>query len=278
MKRIIFFAFLLGIFSTKSISQTRSTLATERLESFNTKVENQEKSLAKNLRFQSIGPTVMSGRVVDLEVNPEDPTNFYAAYASSGLWVTNNNGTRFEPIFDHEAVMTIGDIAVDWNHNKTIWVGTGENNSSRSSYSGNGIYKSVDLGKSWQHLGLEETHHIGRIIIHPENSDVVWVASIGHLYSSNPERGVYKTIDGGKTWKKTLFINDSTGVIDLIIDPKNPDILYAAAWERERKAWNFKGSGIGSGIYKSIDGGETWTRITNGKNGFPITEGTGRIG
>lgn len=278
MKRLIIFIIWIVILQSNSFSQTSFTPSSERLDSYQTKSEIHESSLVKGLKFQSIGPTVMSGRVVDLAVNPEDPTHFFAAYASGGLWVTKNNGTRFEPIFDHEAVMTIGDIAVDWSHGQTIWVGTGENNSSRSSYSGNGVYKSSDQGKTWMHLGLEETHHIGRIIIHPEDPKTVWVASIGHLYSSNPERGVYKTTDGGTSWEKTLFINDSTGVIDLVVDPKNPDILYAAAWERERKAWNFKGSGNGSGIYKSTDGGQNWSKITDGKNGFPITKGTGRIG
>jgi len=278
MKRTIFFSMLTALVSSQLIAQTSFTPASARLDSHESKLSSTEASLVKGMRFQSIGPTVMSGRVIDLAVNPEDPTNFYAAFASGGLWVTHNNGTRFEPIFDHQSVMTIGDIAVDWKHDNTIWVGTGENNSSRSSYAGNGIYRSEDLGKTWQHLGLEETHHIGRVIIHPDNAEVVWVASVGHLYSSNPERGVYKTTDAGQTWEKTLYINDSTGVIDLIIDPKNADVLYAAAWERERKAWNFKGSGAGSGIYKSTDGGETWSLVTDGKNGFPITKGTGRIG
>jgi hypothetical protein len=140
------------------------------------------------------------------------------------------------------------------------------------------VYKSTDNGKSWQHVGLPESHHIGRIILDPQNPDIVWVAVVGHLYSNNPERGVYKTTDGGKTWKQVLFIADNTGVIDMAINPKRPNILYAAAWERERKAWHFKGAGTKSGIYKSTDGGETWTLLTNGKNGFPTGEGLGRIG
>lgn len=235
-------------------------------------------SLTGNLHFTSIGPTLMSGRVADLAVDPANPNHFFAAYASGGLWETNNNGTTFTPVFDDQPTLTIGAIAVSWNPGPVIWAGTGESNSSRSSYAGNGLYKSKDGGKTWEHLGLEETHHIGRIVIHPQNPDVVWVAAIGHLYTNNPERGVYKTTDGGKTWKKTLFVNDSTGAIDLAIDPLNPDILYAAMWERTRKAWNFKGSGPGSAIYKSTNGGKTWTKITTGYNGFPATSGTGRIG
>ena len=235
-------------------------------------------SLVKNVPFKSIGPTIMSGRVVDIEGDPQNPAHFYAAYASGGLWESNSNGISFKPLFDNEAVMTIGDIAVDWKHGGTIWVGTGENNSSRSSYSGNGIYKSSDNGKTWQWRGLAESHHIGRILIHPQNSDILWVAALGHLYSDNSERGVFKTTDGGQTWKKVLFLNDSTGAIDLTIDPQNPDVLFAAMWERSRRAWDFKESGSGSGIYKSSDGGEAWQKLNTKKSGFPTGKGIGRIG
>ena len=243
----------------------------------NAREQLQVKSIVNGVSFRSVGPTVMSGRVVDVEVDPANPTHFYAAFASGGLWETKNNGTSFEPIFDSEAVMTIGDIAVDWN-NKIIYVGTGENNSSRSSYSGMGVFKSTDNGKNWIHLGLDETHHIGRIILHPTDKNIFWVSSIGHLYSYNKERGVYKTKDGGNTWTQTLFINEKTGVIDLIIDEKNPMTLYAAAWERDRKAWNFTEAGTGSGIYKSTNGGEKWELISTAQSGFPQGEGVGRIG
>ena len=219
----------------------------------------------------------MSGRVVDLDVNPKDPANFYVAYASGGLWETKNHGNTFTPLFDNQMVMTIGDIKVDWDNN-IIYVGTGENNSSRSSYSGNGIYKSSDNGKNWTHIGLDDSHHIGRIIIHPNDSEVLWIAALGHLYSENIERGVYKSVNGGESWMKTLYVNELTGAIDLIIDESNPDILYASMWEKDRKAWNFDGAGLGSGIYKSIDGGINWLEISGGSSGFPDTEGTGRIG
>jgi photosystem II stability/assembly factor-like uncharacterized protein len=253
------------------------TNAETRLKSTTQRKMLTENSLVSNIEFRNIGPTVMSGRVVDIDVSESDPSHFYAAYASGGLWFTNNNGTTFSPIFDHETVMTIGDIAVNWQTN-TIWVGTGENNSSRSSYAGVGIYKSSDNGKNWAYLGLPESHHIGRIILHPTNPEIVWVAALGHLYSSNEERGVYKTTDGGKTWTKTLFINEDAGVIDLIINPKNPDELYATAWERTRRAWDFTESGSGSGIYKSTDGGDNWALLSNEKSGFPTGEGVGRIG
>lgn len=236
-----------------------------------------DNSIGNNIHFRSVGPTVMSGRVTDIEVDPNDATHFYVAYASGGLWETKNNGTSFTPLFDYEKVMTIGDIAIDWKNN-IIWVGTGENNSSRSSYSGVGIFKSVDNGKTWDHLGLEESQHISRIVLHPTDPNTVWVGVIGHLFSFNKERGLYKTSDGGKTWKQTLFVNDRTGIIDVVIDPNNPLNLYASAWQRERVAWNFVESGNGSGIYKSNDGGEKWELITDGKNGFPTGDGVGRIG
>lgn len=237
----------------------------------------QESSMVKNLSFTNIGPSIMSGRVVDLDVNPNKPTEFYVAYASGGLWYTNNNGTTFTPVMDNSPTQNIGDIAVDWKSG-TIWVGTGENNSSRSSYSGIGILKSVDKGKTWHHVGLTDSHHIGRILINPNNPDEVVIGVIGHLYSSNTERGIFKTTDGGKSWNKTLFIDEHTGIIDIEAVPGNFNIMYAAAWERERKAWNFDGCGENSAIYKSVDGGESWTKLTNEKSGFPIGEGVGRIG
>tara|TARA_B100001057_G_scaffold13732_1_gene12941 strand:- start:48377 stop:51190 length:2814 start_codon:yes stop_codon:yes gene_type:complete len=254
-----------------------STSSIDRNNGYEDRKRLEEKSLVKNLKFKNIGPSVMSGRVVDLEVNPNDPTHFYVAYASGGLWETKNNGNSFTSLFDNQMVMTIGDVKVDWQ-NKIIYIGSGENNSSRSSYSGNGIYRSVDNGKNWINLGLQESHHIGRIILHPKNPDILWVASLGHLYSPSVERGIYKSTDGGKSWQNKLFINEFTGAIDLVIDNSNPDILYCSMWEKDRKAWNFDGSGIGSGIYKSEDGGESWIEISGGDSGFPDTDGTGRIG
>ena len=225
----------------------------------------------------NIGPTVFSGRVSDLAVDPNDPSHFYVAYASGGLWETKNNGASFEPLFDSEVVMTIGAIAVNWESGD-IWVGTGEVNSSRSSYAGVGVYKSSDLGQSWTYLGLPESHHIGRIILHPDDRNTAWIAVLGHLYTDNPERGVYMTSDGGESWEQTLAINDRTGVVDLTLDSTAPNTLYAAAWERDRKAWNFTESGSGSGIYKSTDGGRNWTKVTTGNSGFPTGTGVGRIG
>ncbi|MBL0147068.1 MAG: hypothetical protein IPP48_16475 [Chitinophagaceae bacterium] len=219
----------------------------------------------------------MNGRVVDVEANPTDPTEFYIAYASGGLFYTNTNGQSLTPIFDNEDAFSIGDIAVDWN-TKAICVGTGEVNSSRSSYSGMGVYKSIDNGKTWQYLGLPESHHIGKIILHPTNSNIAWVAALGHLYSPNKERGVYKTTDGGKTWKQSLFVDENTGAVEMDINPINPNEIYAAMWYRERRAWDWKESGKTSALYKSNNGGETWKPVTLAGTGFATGDKIGRIG
>ncbi|WP_245964467.1 VPS10 domain-containing protein [Rufibacter immobilis] len=283
LSKPVFPLVLMGLLSLPVLAQKKEkqppfTPAKARLEGYEQRLKLQQNSLVGNLPFRNVGPTVMSGRVVDVEVNPADPTQFYVAYASGGLWRTTNNGISFEPLFDREAVMTLGDVAVDWKTN-TIWAGTGESNSSRSSYSGMGIYKSQDGGKTWQYKGLPESQHIGRIMLHPTDPNVAWVAAVGHLYSANPERGIYKTTDGGTTWKHVLKgADDNTGAVDLVIDPANPNTLYASMWHRQRRAWNFVESGSGSGIFKSTNGGETWQRVTGGSSGFPGGEGIGRIG
>lgn len=266
--------FLLSATSTSLIAQ-KATSASQVQESLTQKEQLTRNSIVKNIPFTNIGPTVMSGRIADIAVNPNDPTEFYAGYASGGLWHTTNNGVTFTPVMDNSQTQNIGDIAVDWK-TRTLWVGTGEKNSSRSSYAGIGVLKSTDQGKTWQNMGLPDSHHVSRIIINPNNSNEVLVAVIGHLYSPNAERGVFKTTDGGKTWKKTLYIDQNTGVIDIAFAPNNFNTMYAASWERDRKAWNFVGSGNNSGIYKSTDGGETWKNISG--NGFPTGAGVGRIG
>ena len=234
-------------------------------------------SLVKNISFKNIGPTVMSGRVTDLAINPETPTEFYVAYASGGVWHTVNNGTTFTPILDSSNTQNVGDIAVDWK-TRTIWVGTGENNASRSSYAGIGILKSTDNGKTWKNVGLKDSHHIGRILINPNNPDEVTVGVTGHLYSPNQERGIYKTIDGGASWTQTLFVDNMSGIIDLQHAPNNYNIMFASSWTKDRKAWNFDGNGNNSAIYKSTDSGATWTKVSTEKSGFPTGSGVGRIG
>jgi photosystem II stability/assembly factor-like uncharacterized protein len=265
------------IFSTVLTAQTiKPTDGMDRVKSLATK-----RGLAANspfkTKFRNVGPTMQGGRVVELAVNPEDPTEFYAAYATGGLWHTTNNGQSFTPIFDNEDVIFLGTVAVHWP-TRTIWVGTGEANASRSTYSGIGVFKSTNNGKTWEYLGLPESHHIGAIKLHPTNPNVAWVAVTGHLYTSNKERGVFKTADGGKTWRQTLYIDDNTGAIDMEINPLNPNELYATMWYKTRKAWNFEESGKTSGIYKSIDGGEKWNLISGAGSGFPTGEGVGRIG
>lgn len=241
------------------------------------KEEMIKNSLVKNISFENIGPTVMSGRVTDLAVNPENPIEFYVAYASGGVWHTINNGTTFTPILDSSNTQNVGDIAVDWK-TRTIWVGTGENNASRSSYAGIGILKSKDNGKTWENVGLTDSHHIGRILINPNNPDDVTVGVTGHLYSPNSQRGIYKTVDGGKTWIQTLFVDEMTGIIDLQYSPKNHSIMFASSWTKDRKAWDFEGNGSNSAIYKSFDGGHTWTKVSLENSGFPVGDGVGRIG
>lgn len=239
----------------------------------------EERSLVRAVPFRNVGPTVMSGRVVDVDADPERPSTFYVAYASGGLWKTTTNGQRFEPVFDSMATHVMGDIAVDWSSDpEVVWVGTGENNSSRSSYAGTGVYRSADGGKTWEHMGLAETHRTGRIVLHPTDPNVVWVAALGALYSSDEARGVYRTTDGGQSWEKTLYVGPDAGAIDLLIDPQDPDVLYASTWERTRRAWNFVEAGPGSAIHKSTDGGATWTRLTTADSGFPSGETVGRIG
>ncbi|WP_375444858.1 WD40/YVTN/BNR-like repeat-containing protein [uncultured Fibrella sp.] len=255
-----------------------ATPATDRIAGATQRTQLTQTSLLQNVPVRSIGPTVMSGRVVDLAVNPQNPSEFYVAYASGGLWHTDNNGISFSPLFQNEAVMTIGAVAVDWKTG-TIWLGTGEANASRSSYAGMGCYKSTDQGRTWQFLpGLDDTHHIGKIALHPTDPNTAWVAAVGHLYTDNADRGIYKTTDGGRTWKKTLFIDNQTGAIDVDVDPTNPQVLYAAMWHKERKAWDFVESGKTSGLYKSTNGGDNWTLISGGQSGLPQDDKTGRMG
>lgn len=275
--------------STLAPAQVNPTPASERMQSLDQRHKLEARSVLKEVPFKNIGPSIMGGRVVDLDVNPEDPTEFYVAYASGGLWHTVNNGQSFTPIMDSLDMLFIGDIAVDWNtsrglfdpknnNKRTIWVGTGEVNSSRSSYAGIGIYKTHDNGKNWEYAGLPESHHIGKIQLHPKDNNTAWVAVLGHLYSPNKERGVYKTTDGGKTWKQTLFVDDNTGCVDIDINPSNPNEVYAGMWYRVRRAWKFEESGKTSGIYKSSDGGETWKLVSGPGSGFMTGDKIGRIG
>ena len=265
------------LFSLSVVAQEKAATANQILEAVNTQKALKEASLVKNIPFEAIGPAVMSGRVVALAVNPEQPTEFYVAYASGGVWHTKDNGISFTPIMDNAPTQNIGEIAVHWPSG-ILWVGTGENNASRSSYAGMGLLKTMDNGKTWTHHGLAGSHHIGKILIHPNNPNHLVVGVTGALYTPNAERGVYVTTDGGAHWKKTLYINDTTGIIDMTTVPGDFTTQYATAWEKDRKAWNFNGSGTHSGIYKSTDAGQSWTKISTPESGFPTGEGVGRIG
>lgn len=225
------------------------------------------KDILKNLSYREIGPTRQSGRFVDIAWNEKQPNTFYLATATGGLWKTQDNFISFTPLFTKQKVFAIGAVALAPSDPNIVWVGTGESNNQRSCYSGNGVYKSTDGGKTWQHMGLEATHHIGNIIIHPHDPNVVYVAAAGHLYSNNPERGLYKTTDGGKTWQLILqkeVDGRYIGVIDVVMDPTNPDILFAATYDKVRKPYTFNLGGPGSRIYKTTDGGKTWKMLTGG--------------
>lgn len=256
------------------------TPASARLDVARTHEQLDADSWTAGLDLRCVGPTVMSGRVVDLSVNPEDPAEFVVAYATGGLWHTRDHGTSFVPLFDHETVIFIGAIAVDWSK-RHLWVGTGEVNSSRSSYAGIGVYHSADWGGDWTHIGLEESHHIGRLI--PDGRDGIIAAVLGPLYQEDPgaQRGLYRwTASGG--WQ-LLFDGSAlgrpvAGAVDAVVDPGNPDHLYVALWDRTRRAWDFQEGGPGSGVFESSDGGKTWVRLTSEANGFPAEGGVGRIG
>lgn len=221
-------------------------------------------STVSGLSFRSIGPSLTAGRIADIAVNPNNPDQYYLAVASGGVWKTNNHGVTYTPIFDNEGSYSVGCVTIDPSNENTIWVGTGENNNQRSVAYGDGVYKSVDGGKSWKNMGLEKSEHISKVIVDPRNSDVVYVAAYGPLWSEGGDRGIYKTVDGGENWERIHFISDQTGSCDLIMDPSNPDVLYEAVHQRRRHVFTYIGGGEESSVYKTTDGGKTWKEITNG--------------
>ena len=229
----------------------------------------------RDLEWMNIGPTFCGGRVVDIEGYEGRPDKFLAAAATGGLWLTEDGGRTWRSCFHREATASIGDIAVSQADENLVWLGSGESNAQGQSYPGCGVFKSTDNGRSWDAMGLAATRHIARIVIDPVSRDTVYAAAPGSLFSTGPDRGVYKTADGGRTWEKILFVSDQTGVTDLAMDPRNRGVLYAAAWQRERKPWEFRAGGPESGVYKTLDGGKTWTRL---EGGFPAGPHVGRIG
>ena len=226
------------------------------------------------LKLRSIGPANMSGRIVDLAVLESDPYVIYAATATGGVWKSTNNGVTWAPIFENEGTHSVGAIALSQAHPNNLWVGTGERANRQSSGWGDGVYKSTDGGKTWTNMGLKDSHHIGRIVIHPNDTNTVYVAAMGHLWGPNNERGLYKTTDGGQSWDRIIYVDDDTGVVDVAMDPSDPNTLYAATYQRRRRPYGFHGGGPGSGLHKSTDGGKTWKEL---RNGLPAGD-YGRIG
>jgi hypothetical protein len=224
-------------------------------------------SLFGQLRWRNIGPANMAGRISDIEAVEANPAVVYVGSASGGVWKSVNAGTTWEPIFTNYPVASIGDIAIYQKDPNIVWVGTGEDCVRNSVSWGDGVYKSTDAGKTFVNVGLPESHHIGRVITHPTNPDIVYVAAQGHLWEHNPDRGLYKTTDGGKTWRRLtsgLPSDGRTGASDIQMDPSNPNILYAGMWERIRRPFIFESGGPNGGIYKSTNGGDTWTKLTTG--------------
>ncbi len=234
-----------------------------------------QSSTFNGLSFRSIGPSLTSGRIADIAVNPKNFSEYYVASASGGVWRTTNGGVTFTPIFDGQASFSIGCITIDPNNSNVIWVGSGENNNQRVVGYGDGVYKSEDAGKSWQNVGLKNSEHVGKIVVDPNNSDIVYVAAYGPVWSSGGERGIYKTIDGGKSWKQVLNVSEHTGFNEIHMDPRNSNVLYATAHQRQRKVFTYIGGGPESALYRSNDAGATWTKSTRG---LPADTDLGRIG
>lgn len=265
--RLLYLILVLSLLVQPTSSYAQKASGEEKKDSFN-------EGTFSGLKFRSIGPALTSGRIVALAVDPSDRSQYYVGVASGGVWKTINAGTTWTPVFDNEGSYSIGAITLDPKNPAIVWVGTGELNSQRSVSYGDGIYRSEDGGKSWKNMGLKSSEHIARIVIDPRNSNHVYVASQGPLWGPGGDRGLFKTTDGGKSWKNILSISENTGVTEVVQDPVNPDVLYAAAYQRRRHVWTLIDGGPESAVYKSTDAGETWTKLTSG---LPSGE-VGRIG
>lgn len=226
------------------------------------------------LELRSIGPALTTGRIQDIEIDPSNPSVWYVASAFGGLWKTENRGITFAPVFDDGGAFTLCCVVVDRRNPNVVWLGTGENKSQRSAHSGDGVYKSTDAGRTWKRVGLERSEHIGKIVVHPRDPDIVYVAAQGPLFASGGERGLYKTTDGGGTWRAVLTISPDTGITDVVFDPRNPEVLYAGAYQRRRAVGQMIGGGPEGGIFKTTDGGRSWTKLTRGLPAGDI----GRVG
>ena len=279
------FSFMFSLFLVICISGNAQNLiektgAKQRVQWYENHVKLKETSVFNNLPWQFVGPTNVSGRMSDVEVVTPKGENYtiYVAGASGGIWKTENEGITWNPVFEHGVSTAFGDLALDAQNQNTIWAGTGEANIFRSSNAGAGIYRSKDAGETWEHLGLTNTNTISRILVHPNNSDVVFVAAGGNEWTDDEDRGLYKTSDGGKSWEKILYVDDKTGAYDLVMHPENPDIIYTTTWQRVRKKWNDPRTELDyteTSIYKTTDGGKNWLKINEG---LPEPEFRGRIG
>ena len=253
-----------------------------RLDAYEKRMQMLESSPFKNIPWRSIGSEVQGGRVIDIAVPREKPQDIYIAYATGGLWRSSNEGQSWTPLFDNQSSIGIGDIDMTPD-GQTIWLGSGEANSQRTSYAGTGVFKSTDSGATWQNMGLHESHHIGRVVIHPRNPNTVYVASLGPLYSQGGQRGLYRTTNGGQSWELILEGDDRTGCMDVLVDPTNPDRMYATMYERDRRAWNYLESGPGSASYRSTDGGDTWVKmdlpegVNMGRTGLDLAQSSPNI-
>jgi photosystem II stability/assembly factor-like uncharacterized protein len=274
-RRSIALAAALGALLAPILARAQATDAKARMASWDRHLELKAASPFKDLAWRAVGPAFCGGRIQSVAVHPSRPWVLYVAAGSGGVWKSENNGLTWTPIFDDESTFSIGEIALAPSNPDIVWVGTGEILMARSSYAGTGVFKSMDGGKTWRNMGLQDTQHIGRVLIDPKDPETVYVAAIGHLFSTNAERGLFKTTDGGRTWAKVLYISERVAVIDAEMDPTDSRILYATAWERDRKPWGHEVAGPGSGIYKSVDAGRTWTRLAGG---LPSGKDLGRIG
>lgn len=259
LKRFTLLAIMLAVaFDTTTAQKSRnsddnsSTITTQNYNAF---------------AFRNIGPAFSSGRISDIAIHPDNKHVWYVGIGSGGVWKTENSGTTWTPLFDKQSVYSIGSITIDPNNTHRIWVGTGENVGGRHVAFGDGVYLSEDGGTSWNNMGLPESEHIGKIIVHPSNSDIVMVAAQGPLWNKGGERGFYLTEDGGKTWTKTLGDDEWVGVTDIVVDPRDPNVVYAATWQRHRTVAALIDGGLGSGVHKSTDGGKTWTELKKGLPG-----------
>jgi photosystem II stability/assembly factor-like uncharacterized protein len=259
----------------KGLKKIESTDPAFRLKWFAEHTALKAQTPFKSLSWRFIGPDIISGRCTDIAVPKGSKFTFYVGASTSGVWKTENAGITWKPLMDEEATQSIGDIAISDSNPEIIWVGTGEANIFRASTAGAGVYKSTDSGKTWSHMGLAATQTIGRIVIHPANPDVVYVAASGHEWTYNPDRGVFKTVDGGKTWQNVLFTSERAGAIDIVMDPKDPETLYASLWNRIRRRWSDPIPSGEDGLFKTTDGGKSWKPLTAG---LPDTNYTGRVG